>query len=422
MLNCRLCNNELVFQPISKTEIILKCSNKNCGFETIVIKLDPSYIKTQIIQNLDNSRAKQIDWENNQKRVVAKNGSQKIDELIGEVGADLPQVILKRSGRLKDFNIYCIDFSNRMDSEIIYEDLDLKSWRGKIENSKILPSSIKNLLLELIEPPISFFRAITFIFSILILENIKKMALEDFQCFHLISFAGDAEEIYRFPNFSKQTTPEIISDFVNIMNIKRLEKRSNDLLEFRDYSKAIDVISDSLIDLKESFPDEFVEIFLLAIGDHKSTLKTSVNPIRKIKYQMEEELSPFSFNIINFNNKKTSDKNYLQIAQRFKGIFSKETSFKGILNAVLYKRYKTEKRKRELKIPPINVEDNIELPLPPNISGKVLESKTKSEIEDLYKKKSDKKIKDWKRSIPKIIIENEADELLSKLMKDKKVS
>ena len=140
---------------------------------------------------------------------------------------------------------------------------------------------------------------------------------------------------------------------------------------------------------------------------------------------MEEELSPFSFNIISFNSKKTSDKNYLQIAQRFRGIFSKETSFKGILNAILYKRYKTEKRKREINIPPINVEDDIELPIPPNISGEVVsidEPKTNSEIEELYQKKSDKKITDWKRNIPKIIIENEADELLSKLMKDKKVS
>lgn len=421
MLNCRLCNNELVFQPISKTEIILKCSNKNCGFETVVIRLDPSYRKTQIIQIPNYSREEQIDWEINQKKVVAKNGSQKISDLIGDIGVDLPQFILKRSGSLKEFNIYCIDFSNRMDSEIIYENFDLELWRGKIENDKILPNLIKDLLLELIEPPISFFRAITFVFSMLILENITKMAFEDFQCFYLISLAGDAEEIYRFPNFSKQTTPEIISDFVNIMNIKRLEKRSNDLLEFRDYDKAFDVISDSLIDLKEAFPDEFVEIFLLTIGDHKSTLKTSINPIRKIKYQMEEELSPFSFNIISFNDNKTSDKIYLQIAQRFKGVFSKETTFKGILNAVLYKKYGIEKRKREKKFPPINVDDDIQLPIPPNIGGSIDEPKTDSEIEELYKKKSEKKIKDWKKNIPIINIENEADELIAKLMKDKKV-
>jgi len=288
MVRCWQCNGEVTFRPISKTEIVLKCLDESCGFESLPIKLDPTFKPTQVSPMLEVIALKRdtdenikgsVTLEQLKPEIVIENELEKHAHML-EPESSVPQVILSRNGELNEFSIFCLDFSNRMDREVPYKDEDLNIWRSRIQDEEILSKSIKESLIELTNPPISYLRATLLAFSFMILENIKKMTVGDFHSFQIISMAGEAEEIFRFPNFQKQTTTEIISDFMTIMNLKRQEYKSNEILEYRDFNIAINVISDLVIELKEAYPDEDVQIYLIPIGDHKSTIHKAINPIR----------------------------------------------------------------------------------------------------------------------------------------------
>ena len=53
MVRCWQCNGELTFSPISKTEIVLKCLDETCGFESLPLKLDPRFKPTEIAPMLE---------------------------------------------------------------------------------------------------------------------------------------------------------------------------------------------------------------------------------------------------------------------------------------------------------------------------------------------------------------------------------
>jgi hypothetical protein len=308
-----------------------------------------------------------------------------------------------------------------MDIEIPYDNDYLTSWKNKILSDGILSDQVKNKLIELLNPPISYFRAALFTFSNLILKNIKKMTFEDFQSFQIISLTGKSEELFRFPTFIEDINPEIIIDFINTFNIIRQEYRSINELEYRDYSSAIKNISELVIELRESYPQEEIKIYLLTIGPNTTKTNLYLNPIREIKANMED-LEPFSLNIINFNG-VSLDRSFQQITRRFSGQYSRECSLKGMINAILNNLYGTDpyietKKIQDLEPPkklpeiPIPIEEHPKIEVP---QSKINSSKG-DEFEELEEYNLKDKIIDIKEAIP-IILLRKADDIIEKLKK-----
>ena len=401
MVKCWQCNGDLTFRPISKSEIILKCSDENCGFESLPINVDPLFKPIEITPVPEAIALKSMDEEKTVdeeistdtiKISVDKVADKKYDHIFDRE-TSVPQIILTRKGDLNKFSIFCLDFSNLMDKEVPLDEANHNKWRERIRGDEVLPENIKEKLIELTEPPISFFRAALFAFSLLILENIKKMTVEDFHSFQIISMAGESEEVLRFPNFQKQTTPQIIIDFINNMMIRRQEYRSNEILEYRDYSLAIETISELLIEVKESYPEEDIQIYLITIGTHKPLEQKPINPIREIKDKINEYF-PFSFNII-YLDESASDSSiriFQQICRRFGGIFSKEITLKGLMNAIIYQKYEKDriliKKKVDKRVEEVKPESSIES-----------EAIDKSKIEEEFERLKDGNIEGWEKDI-----------------------
>ncbi|MBD3212119.1 MAG: hypothetical protein GF311_05860 [Candidatus Lokiarchaeota archaeon] len=331
MLSCQKCGSKLKYYP-DKDKIILVCSNEDCNFKSQRIPLveDRNDLKGDIIPK-DNKKEEGKPYNNAQSFQNKKDKTN-----IQKCGT---QTIFQRKGNIRQFNIYCLDFSTRMDIEVPYRKDNLDNLKEKIENEQNLKEELKTELLDLIMPPISYFRGIVFSLSLLLLQNIKRMTFEDFQSFQLISMAGEAEEVFRFPNFKDATSPEIISRFIKNLNLIRKEYKSNAEIEFRNYSDAIDLISESIIELRETFPEETINIYFLTIGLDKTRDSMYLNPIRKIKSVMSD-LKPFKFNIINFNGRSFDDL-FTQISTKFNGIYSRENTLKGFMNAILKEEYNT---------------------------------------------------------------------------------
>lgn len=427
MVKCWQCNGELTFRPISKSEIILKCSDENCGFESLPIKLDPLFKPVEITQVPEVIAVKTSSVEKTKegertKEIITISKDieyEKKYDYIFEQESSVPQVILTRKGGLNKFSIFCLDFSNHMDKElpVMVEDLDI--WKKRINSDDILPQIIKDKLIELTIPPISYFRATLLAFSFLILENIKKMTVEDFHSFQIISMAGESEEVFRFPNFQKQTTPQIILDFINIITIRRQEYRSNELLKYRDYTLTLGTVTELLKEIRESYPDQLIQIFLLTMGSHRSFEQQPINPIMEIKKFLGDH-EPFSFNIIHFAI-NASERIFQQIVRRFNGFFSKEITFKSIMNSITYHKYETDVLS-EIKIPkkilkkiPEKLEE-IFKEEKPIFSEDITEQKSIAEIEEDFNKQKSISIKDWDKDITSFSIENEADDILKKLI------
>ena len=401
----------MVYRSQNKNEIILVCSNKNCDFQSQPIKLDQSYTKLE-----------EITEEKNEQKPIEVQNYEIRSESFGS------QTILQRTGKINEFIIYCIDFSTRMDIEIPIDDKLVKNWKEKIEQELLLSDPLKNELIELINPPLSIFHAILFIFSIFLLDNVKKMTFEDFKGFQIISFAGNSDEIFRFPSSNEDTTTDIIINFIKIMNITRQEYRSSGELTYRNFGLAIQNVSDLVTELRESYPLENINIFLLTIGNHKTKENKYLNPIREIKEKLED-LNPYSFNLINLNG--LSLENSLgQIPRRFSGIYSRENTFKGLLNSILYHQYGTNPYQKLSRIQDLNGGKQIKKePEKIKILG---EGENQEEFEDIEViiqendinltniKISDKKNEEFIENLPEITITRMADKDLDNLIKDLK--
>lgn len=417
MVKCRDCKFEMVFRSISKTEIILVCPNPNCNFQSSPIKRSSDYTSIDVIQSSEEVTSKLSTTELIHDEESVKDDIQNENVIADTSGT---QIILSRVGKISEYIIFCLDFSTRMDIDIPYDKNYLTSWKNKILNDGILSEEVKNKLIELLNPPISYFRAALFTFSNLILKNIKKMTFEDFQSFQIISLTGKSEELFRFPTFIENINPDIIIDFINTLNIARQEYRSINELEYRDYSSAIKNISELLIELRESYPQEEIKIYLLTIGPNTTKTNLYINPIREIKANMED-LEPFSLNIINFNG-VSLDRSFQLITKRFFGLYSRECSLKGMINAILNNLYGTDpyivtKKIRNLEPPKTLPEIQISIEEPPKIEvpqeKSIIRSSKGDEFEEYILKD---KIIDIKEAIP-IILLRKADNVIEKLKK-----
>ncbi|TFF89402.1 MAG: hypothetical protein EU549_00765 [Promethearchaeota archaeon] len=378
MKRCENCGNELEIQIKEKNKIILVCTNPQCRYKSSEIVIndllvskdieihskapESNIIKDKISKATNNSYLSEEDSIDKVKQSENENvnfesyGSKKL---------------FYRKGKIIGFDIFCLDFSSRMDIDIPHEKDYLDSYLNKIKEDKTLSESIKTELIDLITSPISYFRAAIFAISKLIIDNIKKMTVEDFHSLQILSLTGESDEIFRFPNFKDQTTLDIVKDFIKISELKRKEYNSMEILEFRDFSNALDNITELIIEVKEVFPDKNININFLVIGEHKTRDNQYFNPIRKIKYKMED-LQPFSINIINLN--PTSSENiYRQIVNRYNGIYSLEFTLKGLLNAILNKKFGSDLNFEKFKIPGIDHIKNLK-------SIEVTKSPSKSKI------------------------------------------
>lgn len=429
MVKCRDCKFKMVFRSINKTEIILVCPN--CDFQSSPIKKDSDYTSIDVIQSSEEMTSKLSTTELIHDEESVKEDIQDENVIADTFGT---QTILSRVGKINEYIIFCLDFSTRMDIDIPYDKNYLTSWKNEILNDSLLSDHVKNKLIELLNPPISYFRAALFTFSNLILKNIKKMTFEDFQSFQIISLTGKSEELFRFPTFIENINPEIIIDFINTLNITRQEYRSNTELKYRDYSSAIKNISELLIELRETYPQEEIKIYLLTIGPNTTKTNLYINPIREIKAKLED-LEPFSLNIINFNG-VSLDRSFQQITRRFSGQYSRECSLKGMINAILNNLYGTDpyieikkiqnleppKKLPEMSIP---IEEHskklpeISIPIeePPIIEVPQENSTISSSKVDEFEEYNLKdKIIDIKEAIP-IILLRKADNVIEKLKK-----
>ncbi len=230
-----------------------------------------------------------------------------------------------------------------------------------------------------------------------------------FNSFQLISMSGLSEEIFRFPNFKQEISSEIISNFIKNLKIIRQEYISNAEVEFRNYSKAINTISESLIELRENLSEKIVNIYFLTIGGNNTRDMVYLNPIRKIKVVMED-LKPFNFNIINFNG-SSLDRFFKQIANRFNGTYIRRNEFRGIINSILKEEYKTYSNQYNVEIE-IKAENKEFKKEDENLEEKQnLINRSKQSREGV----SDVDSKEEINEISKIIPTRKADNILDKL-------
>jgi hypothetical protein len=448
MKRCENCGNELEIQIKGKNKIILVCTNPQCGYKSSEIEIndllvskdikihskaiESNIIKGQISKAENNSYLSKDDLIDKFKQ----SENEKVDfESYGS------KKVFYRKGQIKAFDIFCLDFSSRMDIDIPYEKDYLDLYLNKIKEDKTLSDSIKHELIDLITPPISYFRAAIFALSQLIIDNIKKMTVADFQSLQILSLTGKSDEIFRFPNFKDQTNLDIINEFIKISELKRKEYNSMEVLEFRDFSNAIDNIAELIIEVKETFPNKDININFLLIGGHKTKENQYFNPIRKIKYKMED-LQPFNINIINLN--PTSSENiYQQIVKRYNGIYSLEFTLKGFLNSILNKKFSNDSDFKKYKIPGIDNKkeistkppskprtpiitpkkpDNESVPIskyptlkPEKAITSEDEIKEEDEFFEEYLEKEEEK-KDWDKNIENIPLRRKSDGILESLI------
>ncbi|MHA1249455.1 MAG: hypothetical protein ACTSRP_05640 [Candidatus Helarchaeota archaeon] len=432
MIRCEKCDWELEIHIKDNNKILLICPNPKCEYRSSEIEINDigKIISSKIIES------KIVKNDLKKDRIAVINDNLYKEEYLEDDKLNSSIInVFKRKGKIKKYNIFCLDFSSRMDINIPYNEDYLNSLVDKIKMDKILPNSIKNELYDLIKPPISFIRASIFAFSWLIYNNIKKMTVEDFQSIQIVALTGKSEEIFRFPNFINQTTLDILVEFIKIAKIKRNEYKSLEILNYRDFSNALEKIAELIIEIKEISTYENIDIYFYIIGDHMTKDNQYFNPIRKIIYTMED-LEPFTINVINLNI-TGSDSLYQQMATKYHGIYSKEFTLKGLLNAIIYGKYgsdldsyssiKTikkisEKRRNSKSIKQTTISD---IKQKKDIKYKIEEkpeyisTEDKAELDNAFINNylnQYKEIKVLEDNIERISIQRKADKILEKLI------
>ncbi len=143
MIKCQKCGSELFYLPTRNNQIVLICSNNSCNFKSKKITLDPSF-NHQISSN----PSKNIKEKDTSEYGEDFNSTQNIQRCANHT-------IFQRKGKIKSYDIYCLDFSSRMDNEISYNNNFINNLKERINNEENLTKNLKNELLELINPPIS---------------------------------------------------------------------------------------------------------------------------------------------------------------------------------------------------------------------------------------------------------------------------
>ena len=154
-----------------------------------------------------------------------------------------PKISTIQNGvNFSDFLIYCIDISSRMDRDIPVQESDLQQLRAKIRVATSLSNELREKLLDLITPPISYFHVILVLMTAILLQNIRKFekfGKSSLQSLQIIILSEVSEEIFRFPDFSIKMDPEIILNFLSIVELKRREYLNSGILEYRNYKNLI---------------------------------------------------------------------------------------------------------------------------------------------------------------------------------------
>ncbi|MHA1758134.1 MAG: hypothetical protein ACTSVV_15275 [Promethearchaeota archaeon] len=421
---CPRCQSKLKFNQIDLKTIQITCTNENCDYKTIVNLIE----------------------EKNDEKILP----------------DKPNYPIEAANvKILDFLIYCIDISSRMDMEIKFHEEDLKKVEDEIIFDKTLSKEIKEKLLDLITPPISYFRLILFILSNILRKNIENLKENQLQGIQIILLTEFAEEIFQFPNFSIPIKPELILNFINEVQIRRNEIKNEGLLEFRNIKNAINQIAESVIDLKESYPEATPKIFLVLNGKNNAKNQQYFNPLRAIDNIMND-LTPFTFNIINLSS-GAEDRILRKVTEQYNGIYSSECTFRALINAFLKNKYATEPFYESIKIlqsSPIERKSPPVLKQMENITAikTVVKTKTNLEIENksnnkeiivdypnyevgpfevddegdqeieeskdaqiglYFEAKKNKKIENWEINKFKPEIERKADHILNSLMNKK---
>ncbi|MHA1283969.1 MAG: hypothetical protein ACTSQP_15845 [Promethearchaeota archaeon] len=414
MIRCLICNSDLKYENLTDSEIILICSNPDCNFRSEPIKKREGYLKEKagnLSEDLDS--------------IERKISIEECDTILDIKGKER---VFYRRGQIKEYIILCIDFSNRMDNEIIYNSKFLDELRGKIRDDIDINEAVKSQLLELIEEPLTFFNCILFSLARLILENLKRMEKEEFKSFRIIAMAFDSEELFMFPNFSNSASSELLTEFIKSMINKRMEWNLNDQLTYRDYGRALEEIQKVMAELKD-LNDENISIYFFTMGRHHTNNNKFFNPIREIKYKMED-LKPFSFNIINLNGMGL-DSYFEQITNRYEGKYFKANTFYEIYKIIL-----KQINQEEILISFLE-RDYLQKEIDKVISEKPKENFVEeiSNIQEKEEKISDENKKDYFKTqnqkekysiinengikeIPDIKLIRKADEILRKLMEE----
>ncbi|MHA1684234.1 MAG: hypothetical protein ACTSUE_25075 [Promethearchaeota archaeon] len=310
MVKCRDCRKEMVFRQLPDGAIILVCPDPQCNFQSDPISID---------------NASQDD---NPLKIPEGNHSHPDDG------------VLRRKGPIDEFLIFCIDASSRMDVDVHSNEQFEGEIKNKIQSNSHFTDELKEKLLDLLMPPISFFRATVLSLALFLVDNLEKMTHGPFKSFQVVTMAGEVDEVFRFPNFKEQATFNIVIELIDILFIKRKEYRNGDLLSFRSILGGMNKISELIHELRDIAPDQEVNITLVTIGEHRMPDNQFINPLRSCKNFLGD-LGPFVVNVLDLNI-AGREKIYKPLTKEYHGTYSKETTLKAIYNAIVFQKYNSD--------------------------------------------------------------------------------
>jgi len=327
-LKCPKCQKDLEIQVLEGNRVQISCKNSGCDY--VLSFIDQKMLLSEQV-NIESSKS------------IIRN-----KRPVNALNPQMTKIHANQEDKIIEAFIFCFDISSRMDRDIPFHDDDIKKHEAEILNNPYITREVKDNLLEAISAPISYYRALLFLLSKILLKSIEKMNKNEITSVQFILMAEQAEEIFQFPNLAHDIESELVLQFLNEVEIKRHEYRSNGELEFRNFRNAIKQISNSLIDLKESFPHISPKIYLITTGNHSSKDKQYYNLLRGVRNFMED-LEPFSLNIITLNP-IGEDRILKQVSRKNNGYFSNECTFRAISNTLLEDRLGTEPFMQSIQI------------------------------------------------------------------------
>jgi hypothetical protein len=316
IVKCMKCRKEMYFRPLSEKQIVLLCPDKSCGFVSPPIDIVPGSF-VPLSKMIENYKA-----------------------------------VLKKKGRVKELAIYCVDFSSRMDLEIPTDSLFLEGVLQDLAGRSDLEPDIRDALASVLNPPITYIKAVIFSLGFIIIDALKQMEVGDFPGFQVVSMVNRSEEVFRFPDFKDHTMPRLISEFLNALLIKMQEYRTTGEAIYRDFPKAIETVKELATEIRQTMGNAGIQIYFMIAGNNKTQTNELVNLNRLIMSKLND-LQPFKFNIIDVNPTAMNDaanERFKQTATLFNGFFSREPTFKGIFNTLVYNKLGTEPYVQAVKI------------------------------------------------------------------------
>ncbi|MHA1758887.1 MAG: hypothetical protein ACTSVV_19125 [Promethearchaeota archaeon] len=301
MVRCSKCNKKMIYQTSDDGNTMLICPDPECGFT-----LYPIFINTEQRDELD---------------------------LNNDLHFDNHEYTFNRIGNINKYVIFCVDYSFRMDLDLSLKEKTLLMLRKVVRRLTCISEYSKKKILDLLKPPISFYKSVIFSLTLYLYKNLLKMEKGDYTSFQVVSMAEISEEVYRFPSFRGLISSSIVNEFIDALDEKRNDYRFHYHLNYRNFKNGVQLISNLLEEMRSINLDDKVIIYFITSGEHKSRDKKYTH-LRRLINTYLEDLAPFDLNIIDLNASRENPI-FKRLARDYNGFYLNLSSFNSIFNLLM---------------------------------------------------------------------------------------